>query len=78
LNGFLLNQAGFNVEKTFPRFSGGKNRLTKWLDPAAQEKQTELSASLPANRHTVAGTVYEFHVIPYYPDHSSPAPEKKN
>jgi hypothetical protein len=70
LNGCLLNRAGFNVEKTFPRFPGGKKiRLTKWFDPAAQEKQTELPASLPANRHTVAGTVYELHVLPYYPDH---------
>jgi hypothetical protein len=43
-------------------------RLTEWLQPAGNDPRTEVSEELPAYRCTVAGTVYAFHVLPYYPD----------
>ncbi len=39
------------------------------LDAYHQKTSAELPCLLTANHHTVAGTVYGFRVLPYYPDH---------
>ena len=50
----------------------------KWLEPTGVEAQTELFGESPRYyRCTVAGTVYDLHVLPYYPGNKIPGTEIK-